>query len=126
MQWLRYVIFPCQMALFAACGGSGAADAPVAPPASRGTVLALDPAGRTTAAAALTAFVNGLDPIVLDGDEVFAGMTRIETTEGQNGARTLALTGGLTAQLVPAGEGFELRFANGEAIALRERRNKAE
>ena len=126
MQRLRFVIFSCHLALFAACGGAGKDEAPVAPPASRGTVLAVDPSGRGTGPAALLAFIYGLDPIVLDGNDVFAGMTRLATGDGQNGGRTLTLAGGLTAQLVPSGNGFELRFANGESIAMRQQEHKVE
>jgi hypothetical protein len=119
MQWLRLVFLSMSAALLG-CGGDKAVDTPVAAPTSSGTVLVMDGGTRTTAPAAVLGFVHGLHAIVLDGDRVFAGMSRIETTPGQDGAKTLTFPDGVTAQLVPAGAGFELRFSSGETIPLRE------
>ena len=80
----------------------------------------MDAGTRATAPAAVIGFVHGLHAFVLDGDRVFAGMTPLDTTSGQNGARMLTFADGVSAQLVPAGNGFELRFSSGEAIPLRE------
>jgi hypothetical protein len=104
----------------AACGGgeTGGETAAVRPPASSGTVLVMDNAARGTAGA-VVGFVNGLHTVVLDGDRVYAGMTRIDTTAAPDGARGLALAGGLTAQLVQSGDAYEIRFSSGETIQLR-------
>jgi hypothetical protein len=109
-----------------ACGGGTAGETAVPAPSSSGRVLVMDLGARTTAAAELLGFVHGLHTIVLDGNRVYAGMTRIDAKEGQNGARTLTLAGGQTADLVPAGEGFELRFSSGETIAMRQQETKTE
>ena len=108
----------------AACGGGTAPEQAAAPPTRSGTVLVVDGRARTTAAAEIAGFVHGLHTFVLDGNRVYAGMTRIDSTDGPNGARVLTLGGGLTAQLVPVGEGYELRFASGETLTLREQETK--
>jgi hypothetical protein len=120
MQRLRPAIaLAALLASAAACSGGGGAAGPAAEvPSSGGTVLVMDGGTRTTAPAALLGFVYGLHTIVLDGDRIFAGMSRLETTEAAGGGHVITLSDGLTAQLVPAGDGFELRFSTGEAIAL--------
>lgn len=99
-------------------GGSGA-EISVAP-ARAGEVWEIDRAAdRAAAPAALLAYVNGLHVMVLDGDDAYAGMTRLRAGSGTNGARTLKLAGGTEVELVAAGDAVELRFAGGEAISLR-------
>ncbi len=107
----------------AACGGGddGAPDVARAP-ARDGEVWELDRADdRATADAAMLAYVHGVHVLVLDGDEAFAGMTRLRAAEDANGGRTLTLANGLAAQLVPSGDAIELRFASGERVPLRRR-----
>ena len=105
----------------AACGKHGDAGTEVARAPSRaGDVWETDKAGdRKEAPATVLAFVNGLQTLVLDGGDVYAGTTRLSTTEDTAGGRVLALSNGLTATLRPAGEGLELRFTSGEHVAMR-------
>jgi hypothetical protein len=79
----------------------------------------MDDGSEAGAPAALMGFVHGLHTIVLDGDEVLAGMRRLEASGDANGVRALALGGDLTAEIVPAADGFELRFSTGESVRLR-------
>ncbi|MGH9348059.1 MAG: hypothetical protein ACRD26_12435 [Vicinamibacterales bacterium] len=116
--WILVPVFLGASAL-AGCGGGGdAGEAAVAAPASRGTLLLMDPGTRATAPAAVMGFVHGLNAIVVDGDRVYAGMTALQATRGQDGARTLTFADGVSAQMVPAEKGFELRFSSGETIPL--------
>jgi hypothetical protein len=77
-------------------------------------------------AGAALAYVNGLHVMVVDGNRAWAGMTRLEAESGVGGARTLHLDGGLTADLVNAGDGLELRFSTGERVPLRKREGSAQ
>jgi len=59
------------------------------------------------------------DVMVVDGKEVFAGMTRFDAESRPNGARAIKLAGGLEALLVPDGEEkMDLRFSSGESIPM--------
>ena len=69
----------------------------------------------------IVAMVNGVHVMVVEGDRVYAGMTPLATTAGANGARTITFASGLTADLVTAGQGAELRFSSGERVPLRPR-----
>lgn len=121
MQRSRWVFLSMAAAFLAGCGGGNdAAGGAVRAPASSGKVLVMDNGGRNTAPAAVLGFVHGVHTFVLDGDRVFAGMTPVKAAPGENGARTLTFDDGVTAQLIPTQSGFELRFASGESIALRE------
>lgn len=108
------------------CGQSGDAGPAIArAPARVGQVWETDRAAdRAAAPAALLAFVNGVHVMVLDGNEAFAGMTRLTAERGADGGRTLKLSNGLDARLVPAGETIELRFSSGETIPMRKRDNR--
>ncbi len=108
----------------AACGGSsdaGSANVQAAP-ARAGDLWEVDnPEDRQAVPAALLAFVSGTHVMVLDGDEAFAGMTALVAKRADGDARTIELGNGISAQIVPAGDAFELRFASGERIPLRKR-----
>lgn len=120
MQWMRFSVLGGALCAFLACGGaSPGPNAAVNPPSGAGTVLVIDDGTQAGAPAALMGFVHGLHTIVVDGDEVFAGMRRLEASGAANGVRALALGGDLAAELVPAGDGFELRFSTGESVRLR-------
>jgi hypothetical protein len=121
MQWMsvRFLMLLIALGAAACGGGEKSGETPVRAPASSGTLLVMDNAARGTAAGAVVGFVNGVHTIVLDGDRVYAGMTRIDATAGPDGARVLPLGGGLTAQLVQNGDAYQLRFSTGETIQLR-------
>jgi hypothetical protein len=69
--------------------------------------------------AAVLAYVNGLHVIVVDGSDVFSGMTPLKATVQPDGSRTIPLHGGLQASLIPAGpDRMDLRFSSGESIAM--------
>jgi hypothetical protein len=109
----------------AACGRPDSSPsgvvAAVAAPASSGQVWEVDVAGgRAASPAAVLAFVQGLHVMVIDGNRVYAGLTPLKVAPGADGILTITLRGNLTAQIVPAGTGLQLRFSSGEAIALRE------
>ncbi len=89
-------------------------------PSRAGEVWEIDRvADRAAAPAAVAAYVNGLHVMVLDGDDAYAGMTRLRATAGGNGARVLKLASGGEVQLASAGDAIELRFSGGESIPLR-------
>ena len=102
------------------CGKSGSGPEAVKAPARSGDVWEIDrAAGKAAMPGAVLAYANGLHVMVLDGKEVFAGMTRFEAESRPNGARAIKLAGGLEALLVPAGdEKIDLRFSSGESIPL--------
>lgn len=127
MQRVRRAVLPALAAAGLAACSSGGGDTEAkaaAPPPRSGTVLVMDGGSRATAPAAVLGFVHGMNAIVLDGDRVFAGMTPLDASRESSGARTLTLANGLTAQLVPADKGFELRFSDGATIALREQEGR--
>jgi hypothetical protein len=66
------------------------------------------------------AFVNGVHVMVVDGDQIYAGMTELTTKAGAGGGRTIAFPSGLSADLVPSPQGAELRFSSGERVAVHE------
>jgi len=102
--------------------GAESAEQVTRAPAKAGDVWEIDAAGgRETAAAALLAYANGLHVLVLDGNDAFAGMTRLRADKGANGSKTFTLADGLTADLAPAGDAMELRFSTGESIPMRRR-----
>jgi hypothetical protein len=110
-----------QTIVIAGCKARGDASQTVASVPSRsGDVWVVDSAAnRSTAPGALLAFVNGVHVIVLDGDDAYAGATLLKLATGENGARTLQLADGRSAQLVPAGDALDLRFSTGEHALLR-------
>lgn len=102
-------------------GGGEGGGTPARMPARSGDVLEVAaPEDRATAPGAVAAFVNGLHTVVVDGKDAFAGQTRLTGTTSDSGL-TLPLAGGLTANLVPAGDDFRLTFSTGEAVAMRRR-----
>jgi hypothetical protein len=104
------------------CRGGHDAGAATPPPAHSGVVWETDDAAnRKTAAATMLAYANGLHVIVLDGDDVFAGMTRLASTARPGGGRSIQLANGLTAELVPVSDAMELRFSSGETVRMRQR-----
>lgn len=106
------------LAYAVACGGADAAPEAAKAPARAGEVWAVDDAGdRADSPAAMLAFAHGLHAIVLDGDDVYAGMTRLRVA-GDGGDRRIALGAGGEAVLVRAGDSLSLRFPSGETIAL--------
>lgn len=115
-------VIACAIAIAAlGCDKSGGSGAEVSSAPSRaGEVWEIDRvADRAAAPAAVAAYVNGLHVMVLDGDDAYAGMTRLRATAGNNGARVLKLASGGEAQLASAGDAIELRFSGGESIPLR-------
>lgn len=106
--------------LIAACGGDGGAAETSRAPERSGEVWEVDRVeDRAVAEAALLAYVSGLHVVVLDDDDAFAGMTRLRLTNGDGGGRSITLANGVGAQIVPAGEVLELRFAGGQTVPLR-------
>jgi hypothetical protein len=107
-----------------ACGGGGEEGGTVtAPPASSGEVWTVqNPDDRAAVAGSIVAFVNGVHVMVVDGEQIYAGMTELTTKDGAGGGRTIAFPSGLSADLVPTGQGAELRFSTGEKVAVGSRR----
>ena len=90
------------------CKGSGESGvAAVTPPSRSGDVWEADLSrGRAASPAALTAFVNGVHVMVLDGDDVFAGMRKLQAKGSEDG-RTVDFSNGITAKMVSAGDSLE-------------------
>jgi hypothetical protein len=108
----------------AACGGAdkGTPGAVAAPPSRSGDIWEIQaPAERTTVPGSIVAFVNGVHVMVVDGDQIFAGMTTLATKSGPSGGRTITFPSGLTADMVSSGQGAELRFSSGERVTVHER-----
>ncbi|MEW5977632.1 MAG: hypothetical protein AB1898_17700 [Acidobacteriota bacterium] len=101
------------------CGSSGPEGTGV--PSRSGEVWEIDgSAGRSAMSGAVLAYVNGLHVIVLDGNNVYAGMTLLKAERPSDGGSSIKLANGLEASLVPTGEGtMDLRFSSGESIPLR-------
>jgi len=110
-----------------ACGRGGAAASVETPPSRAGQVWEADRAeDRANAPATMLAFVNGLHVMVLDGDDAYAGMTRLHAAPTADGKRAIPLANGLGAELVPVGEVMELRFSSGESLPLRRQPDRAD
>jgi hypothetical protein len=106
-------------ATLVACGGDGTAETSRAPERA-GEVWEVDRADdRAAAEGALLAYVSGLHVVVLDDDDAFAGMTRLRLTDRDGGGRGLTLANGGGAELVPGGDGLELRFPDGQTVPMR-------
>lgn len=103
------------------CGGSGGgADETARAPAKSGDVWEIDQEqDRAGAPAALLAYVSGLHLMVLDGDDAFAGMTRLTAEAKPGGGRMLRVSPSLEAELAPTAAGMELRFSSGETVPMR-------
>jgi len=107
-----------------ACGGAdkGTPGAVAAPPSRSGDIWEIQtPADRTSVPGSIVAFVNGVHVMVVDGDQIYAGMTTLAAKSGSNGGRTITFPSGLTADLVSSGQGAELRFSSGERVMVHER-----
>jgi len=109
-------------ALGLACrGGDGAPGEAAVIPARAGDVWELEnPADRASAPAAMTAFVNGVHVVVVDGDDIYAGTGKLAAGKAEAGARVLPIAAD-TARLVAEGEALTLRFASGTTARLRRR-----
>jgi hypothetical protein len=105
-----------------ACGGGGEPGGAIAPPARSGEVWEVKGAEeRTAVAGSIVAFVNGVHVMVIDGDQIYAGMTELTTKGGADGGRTITFPSGLSADLVPSAQGAEIRFSSGERVAVGEK-----
>ena len=119
----RCVLVPCLIVVAALAGACGGADkstpgAVAAPPSSRGDIWEIQaPSERATVSGSIVAFVNGVHVMVVDGDRVFAGMTELAAKAGANGGQTITFPSGLSADLVPSGQGAELRFSSGDRFS---------
>jgi hypothetical protein len=124
MRTLKGQLLGGLMASLALClgacgGGTEAGGAVTAPPTRSGEVWAVQsPDDRTAVAGSIVAFVNGVHVMVVDGEQIYAGMTELTTKEAAGGGRTIAFPSGLSADLVPSGQGAELRFSTGEKVAV--------
>jgi hypothetical protein len=108
----------------AACGSAdtGTPGAVAAPPSGRGNVWEIQsPGERVTVAGSIVAFVNGVHVMVVDGERIYAGMTELPSKSSPNGGQTITFSSGLTADMVPSGQGAELRFSSGERVLVHER-----
>jgi hypothetical protein len=113
----------CALALAACGGGGGGGGSPATGAPSRsGDLWEIDPeGGRAGQPAAALAYATGLHVLVVDGGDVWTGMTRLATTRGDGGARIVQLANGLSATLTPAGDSLTLHFSSGEEIAMHRR-----
>lgn len=116
---------PLSLAMWlASCGSdAGAASGDTARvPERSGDVWEIErPDDRTTAPGAMLAYLHGLHVVVLDGDNAYAGMTRLRGERDADGTVAFILADGLTASLTPVGEGMELGFSTGETVTLMKR-----
>jgi hypothetical protein len=123
-RWLSRAVAGSAVA-FAGCGGGAEPGSAAAPPARAGQVWEIQTSDeRAYIPGSIVAFVNGVHVMVVDGDRVYAGMTPLATTSGSNGARTITFSSGLTADMVPAADGAEMRFSSGERVPLRTRQSE--
>jgi len=120
----RLLLIALPMLCLTACGGGGGGEggsSAAAPPSRSGEVWAVqNPDDRAATAGSIVAFVNGIHVMVVDGDQIYAGMTELTTKDGADGGRTIAFASGLSADLVPSAQGAELRFSTGERVAVHE------
>jgi hypothetical protein len=124
-RWLLCFSTAAVAASLAGCGGGGEPGSAVTPPARSGQVWEVQGSeDRTAVPGSIVAFVNGVHVMVVDGDRIFAGMTELTTKSGSGGARTITFPSGLSADLVPAAQGGELRFSSGERVAVRARQGE--
>jgi hypothetical protein len=72
----------------------------------------------------MLAFANGLHVLVLDGDDVYAGMKKLHLEPSPDGGRMLDLGNGETVRLVEVSDAYELRFSSGETVRMR-KQNRA-
>jgi hypothetical protein len=103
------------------CGGSSEPGAATAPPSRSGQVWEIQGDDRAYNAGSIVAFVNGVHVMVVDGDRIYAGMTELTTKSGTGGAKTITFASGLSAEMVPSGQGAEMRFSTGERVPVHTR-----
>jgi hypothetical protein len=86
----RQLLVTSSMLCFTACGGGAESGAAGAPPARSGEVWGVrNPDDRAAVAGSIVAFVNGVHVMVVDGNQIYAGMTELTTKDGAGGARTI-------------------------------------
>ncbi len=113
--------------LLAGCGGGDGASGSEAAraPSRAGAVWEVDSAtSRAAAPAVLLAYVNGLHVVVVDGGDIYTGMTRRKAASTPDGGWELQLGNGLTAELRPDGDAMQLAFSSGEKIGMHKRADK--
>jgi len=104
------------------CSGSGDASGATPPPKSSGIVWEVDSASnRATAPGAMVAFANGLHVVVIDGTDIYAGMTKLPTEAAPNGGRVVKLSNGETATFTPSGAELNVTFSSGESVQMHPR-----
>ena len=133
-RWIRYHVSRRSLALgmgfiltvLAGCGAKGDDAARASDvPRRAGDVWELDSTtSRATAPAAMLAYANGLHALVLDGSDVYAGMTRLRATRTDDGAWMLQLPGGIDARLTPRGDSMVLAFSSGEQVGMHKRQGE--
>lgn len=124
-RWARMgqaLMLALALAGLSSCGRSGDS-AGVRAPARSGEVWELDrAAGRPDMPGAVLAYVNGLHLIVVDGNDIYAGMTPMRAEARSDGGRAIKLANGLEAVLMKDGpERMQLKFSSGESIGLRKK-----
>jgi hypothetical protein len=123
---LRSLIAGTSMAITAliasivACSGSSESGHGASPPPSRsGQVWEIDSASnRSTAAGSMVAFANGLHVLVVDGDDIYAGMQKLKSSPGPDGSRLVMLADGDTAVFRPSANGINILFSNGDTVHM--------
>jgi len=73
---------------------------------------------RAAVPAALTAYLNGMQTMVLDGSDAYAGMTKLHGDKSDGDGKLFTLANGVTATITPAGDSLQLRFSSGEVIPM--------
>lgn len=120
-----FLISLLALAAATACGSSGSSPGATRAPSKSGDVwIIANPDERASAPGAILAFVHGLHSFVLDGNDAYLGMTRVQARRGENGARVIAVPGAGEVQLVAVGDSLELRFPSGETVPLIRRRSQ--
>ena len=121
----RRLVIAAGMMIMAGCGGSEAgddrADVVRAPERAGEVYEVAGAADRAESPAVLLAFVTGTHVMVVDGQDAFAGMTRLRGSSTADGGLLLPLRGTAEATLLAAGDSMSLRFSGGEQVTLRPR-----
>ncbi|MEO7218113.1 MAG: hypothetical protein ABI026_07960 [Gemmatimonadaceae bacterium] len=97
------------------------------PPSESGQVWEVDSASnRSTAAGSMAAFANGLHVIVVDGDDIYAGMQKLKSAPGPDGSRLVTLADGDTASFKQSGSDIDVRFSTGETVHMHQQSRQPE